>query len=95
MSRDELQATIDAIRPPEQPKPTVGRIVHYYRQGGGLLPLGKPLAATITEVHGDGDGRFVALAVFLPGDSDHPVVPYRTVPFAPIPTPGCWSWPPR
>lgn len=41
-----------------QPKPTVGRIVHYWRQGSeGRIAS----AAMILEVHGDDD---VSLAVF-------------------------------
>lgn len=71
-----------------EPKPTIGRIVHYQSfgtPGGEYLP--EPRAAIITEVTGDTVGLFVAnpTGLFL----------NRDVPFAAEPTPGHWNWPPR
>lgn len=76
------------------PKPTVGRIVHYYDYK--LSPTGGsgPFPAIVTHVHDD--GRHVSLAVFSPvatsvhcahnvADDNTPIKvgdPY-------------WCWPPR
>lgn len=73
------------------PGASVGRIVHYCRQFSGLVP---PLereaqAAIITRVH-DTTG-FIELEVFgMPEKTVH-----RTVPFSPVLSSGCWTWPPK
>lgn len=79
-------------------KPSIGRIVHYQSYG---TPGGEhepeTLAAIVTKVKGcdpelGRDGcPHVSLRVFYDnGDSNKPEVPY-----AEVPTPGHWSWPPR
>ena len=79
-------------------KPTIGRIVHYQSYGtpgGEYLP--EPRAAVITEV---------GHAQLLPGAELTEVVGLcvlnptgqffnQRVPFADVPTPGHWNWPPK
>lgn len=73
------------------PLPTVGRIVHYQSYGtpgGEYLP--EPRAAIITQVSDDVRGE-VGLMVMSPTGTF-----FNTkVPFADVPTPGHWNWPPR
>jgi hypothetical protein len=71
-------------------QPTIGRIVHH-QQGDRVV------AAIITGVHEDG----VNLTVFEPGRLpgyvsmvSEPGTP-AVVPFAEVPTPWHWNWPPR
>lgn len=80
-----------------QQVPSIGRVVHYHSYGtpgGEYLPA--PRAAIITEVHdsepvpehGVAD---VGLAVLNPTG----LFFNQHVGYAPGPTPGHWSWPPR
>ena len=83
-----------------QPKPTVGRIVHYWRQGSeGRIAS----AAMILEVHGDDD---VSLAVFecprlaprqciLGAALFDGVITYVRALRAEKPTVAEWTWPER
>lgn len=74
--------------PPQQP--SIGRIVHYQRRGsadGVFAP--EPAAAIITVVHRD--IATVGLAVLNPNG----LYFNEDVPFAEVPTIGCWNWPPR
>lgn len=66
------------------PAPTVSRIVHLHLDGRP-----QPVAVIITEVLQDG---YVRLCAFLP--SQLPGYLSEPVPYAPTPTPGCWTWPP-
>lgn len=79
---------VERIAP--DPKVSVGRIVHYYRQFKALVPPAErePQAAIVTRSHGAG---MVELQVFGMAE---PVI-HRTVPFSPIGAAGCWTWPPR
>jgi hypothetical protein len=76
--------------------PTVGRIVHYQSYGTPGVYLPEPRAAIITQVHSSDDGEHdgvvsVGLCVLNPtGQFFNPLVPY-----AAVPTPGHWNWPPR
>lgn len=89
-------------------KPTIGRIVHYHpRQyySGEYVPA--PLAAIVTVVHDIPEPvvvetptehhtyistvESVSLAVFDPRNIGFE----GAVPYAEVPTPGHWSWPPR
>lgn len=64
--------------------PSVGRIVHFYRN----IEREGALAAIITSTR---DGNTVDLTVFY---SDTPGT-RSAVPFSAEPQPACWSWPPR
>lgn len=71
-------------------QPTVGRIVHYQSYGtpGGEYQA-EPRAAVVTQVSTTSD--YVGLAILNPtGMFFNPAVPY-----ADVPTPGHWNWPPR
>lgn len=70
------------------PKPTVGRIVHFWHR------LDEPWAAIVTRVVTDTE---VHLAIFWPGVQDNSDLPLYDVahPFSETPEPGHWSWPPR
>lgn len=75
--------------------PSIGRVVHYQSYGtpgGEYLP--QPRAAIITTVHVDpinGSHDVVGLCVLNPTGMFF----NDDVSFADVPTPGCWSWPPR
>jgi hypothetical protein len=79
--------------------PTVGRIVHYQSYGtpgGEYLP--EPRAAIITCTYPDDSPDLanpskvhVGLCVLNPTGMFF----NQLVPFAEVPTPGCWNWPPR
>ena len=74
--------------------PSVGRIVHYQSYGtpgGEYLP--EPRAAVITQVSGlaTASGAYVGLAVLNPTG----LFFCEQVPYADVPTPGHWNWPPR
>ncbi|QKY79393.1 hypothetical protein SEA_JODELIE19_1 [Gordonia phage Jodelie19] len=81
------------------PKPTVGRIVHYQSYGtpgGEYLPEAR--AAVITTVYtdklpemADPSKTHVGLCVLNPTGMFF----NQLVPFAEVPTPGHWNWPPR
>lgn len=86
----------------QEQKPSIGRIVHYQSYGtpgGEYLP--EPRAAIITEVESytwspeNGEGEkfeaVVGLAVLNPTGMFF----NQHVPFAEVPTPGHWNWPPR
>ncbi len=76
----------------EEPKPSIGRIVHYQAFGtpGGEYKA-EPRAAIITSVHPDSESSEVGLAVLNPaGLFFNPRVKYSSPP-----SPGCWNWPPR
>ncbi|QAU06236.1 hypothetical protein SEA_RICKMORE_1 [Gordonia phage Rickmore] len=69
-------------------EPTIGRIVHYQSYGtpnGEFLP--EPRPAIITEVKENG---VVSATVFQPQG-----MYFNDLPFAEVPTPGHWNWPPR
>ena len=73
-------------------KPSVARIVHYQSYG---TPKGEyksePIAAVITTVKEYDENKKVGLAILNPtGMFFNP-----SVPFAEVPTPGHWNWPPR
>lgn len=81
-----------------EPKPSIGRIVHYQSYGtpgGEFTP--EPRAAIITEIKGCDPalGRagcpHVSLCVLNPTGMYF----NQEVPFAETATPGCWTWPPR
>lgn len=78
---------------PNQPAPTVGRIVHYHPRledvviVGGAAPSG-PYAALVTAVWDDGA---LALCVHRPGPD--PILSLDYVLHGE--RQGCWSWPPR
>lgn len=67
------------------PKPTVGRIVHYYDVGNP-----NPLAAIVTYVFKNLPDDRCALQVFGADLGD-----VSGVEFSETPQPGHWSWPPR
>lgn len=67
----------------QEPKPTVARIVHYYRTSAE-----QPLAAIVTAVWGS-QGH-VELQTFGPTSVVH-----RSVGYSAFPKGGCWTWPPR
>lgn len=72
---------------PPKPVPSVGRIVHYQAYGtpgGEFKSLAR--AAIITEVH---EGGVCSVTVFNPTG-----LFFNKVPFAEVPTPGHWNWPP-
>ncbi len=79
---------------PELPRPTVGRIVHYYEIGGGNTPMG-PLAAIVTGVF-DAEPFMANLMVFRGAPFLAPQIPYRD-PGSPGEKHmmGYWTWPPR
>lgn len=78
--------------------PTVGRIVHYQSfgtPGGEYLP--EPRAAVVTCIYpeppelADPSLLYVGLAVLNPTGMFF----NQLVPYAEVPTPGHWNWPPR
>ena len=71
-----------------EPRPSIGRVVHYHSYGtpgGEYLP--EPRAAIVTAV----DGPYAALAILNPTG----IFFNEEVPFHETPKPGHWSWPPR
>jgi hypothetical protein len=85
-------------------KPSVGRIVHYYRNDLGdlgAIGVNVPIAAIITFVQEKGDlhpmqvdseNRYhVTLTGFFIGAQEC----LGTTPFSETPKPGHWTWPPR
>lgn len=70
------------------PKPTVGRIVHYYRTGDTELLC--PMAAIVTGVSVDDAVWVTVFETCAP-----PTSLGKAVPFSTGPAPGCWTWPPR
>lgn len=71
------------------PKPTVGRIVHYQSYGtpGGEFKS-LPRAAVVTQVHSD---TCVDLCILNPTGMFF----NTSVQFSEEPKGGCWNWPPR
>lgn len=76
-------------------QPSIGRIVHYRSYGtpgGEYLP--EPRAAVITEIDEKTEHipvPSVGLCVMNPEG----LFFNRNVPFADVPAPGHWNWPPR
>ncbi|MGI5216253.1 hypothetical protein [Nocardia sp. CA-290969] len=71
-------------------KPSISRDVHYQTYGtpgGEFLPA--PTAAKITHVHEDGS-TVDLFVMYRDGTSNK-----AKIPFAEVPTPGHWNWPPR
>lgn len=72
------------------PRPTVGRIVHYYPTNAERdeeVPKGEPLAAIVVQVK-----PMTVLRVFAAFQGQE----WDCTPeYADQPTPGHWSWPPR
>lgn len=73
-------------------KPSVGRIVLYRAFGtpGGEYPA-VDRAAVVTQVHGDGPGVAVGLAVLNPTG----IFFNTSISYSEEALPGTWRWPPR
>lgn len=70
--------------------PSVGRVVHYQRYGtAGGEYKSEPSAAIITEVL-DAETGHCQLTIFNPNGFY-----MNPTPYAEVPTPGHWNWPPR
>lgn len=73
---------------PRLGRPGIGRIVHLHLPGPDGLETTAAIITKLTDTEG-----LVHLTVFqadhLPGHTRGPI------PYAPEPTAGCWSWPPR
>lgn len=70
-----------------QPKPTIGRIVHYVADGLARLPKGSHWAAIITKVYSPSS---IAACVFAEQTNLH-----VSISFDPAARPGTWHWPER
>jgi hypothetical protein len=77
---------------PEIPRPSVGRIVHYYTDGD----LTHPQAAIITHVMPPSPMLRVHLTTFPAHyEAGEALRAALGVPFCEVPADGCWCWPPR
>jgi hypothetical protein len=71
-------------------KPTVGRVVHYYKRHMSPARDDSPYAALIVEVIGDDRVTLRVFSKIKPSLDENVRASYSEEPAI-----GCWSWPPR